>query len=118
MENFIETFKRTVAQWESYIERNELIQKLIDSNNLMFFFIKNGNLYGSNEDGRISFATMNDKKESKVIKNEIMVHAYDLEKSTSEDKHEVVLNRKAMKGIKILDRDEAENFLHKKKKKK
>ena len=114
MENHIEAFKNTLSNWNCYLLREDKIQKFIDENQLIFFFEKDGEIYGSSEDGRMAFATMNDKDESKTIKKEIRVLAINLLKSLKDEKSESMFGYKQMKNIKILDRDEVEKTLHKK----
>jgi len=117
MENFIETFKRSLHLWDAFRERDEKVQKLLDDNHLIFFFKKDGDIYGASEDGRMSFACLNDDDESEVIKREVRVHAINLKKSLGGEKSEVMFDRDAMKGVKVLDRDDVESMLHKPKKK-
>ena len=63
MMNDIENFKNTMATWDTYLLKEDKIQNFFDENELIFFFQKGDNIYGANEDGRLTFATMNDKKE-------------------------------------------------------
>lgn len=114
MENHIEIFKRTLQNWNNYLFQENKIQKFLDENQLIFFFEKDGELYGSSEDGRMAFAVMNDKDESKSIKKEIRVLAVNLLKSIENEKSESMFGIKQMKKIKVLDRDEVEKILHKK----
>ncbi len=114
MENHIEKFKSTMNIWENYLHKENKIKKFLDENGLIFFFKKDNEIYGSNEDGRMAFATMNDKEESKVIKNEIRVLAINLQKSIDDDKSEKMFNKKDMKNAKVIDREEAEKELHEK----
>ena len=114
MMNDIENFKNTMATWDSYLLKEDKIQNFFDENELIFFFQKDDNIYGANEDGRLTFATMNDKKEDKRVRNEIRVLAINIVKSINDEKSESMFNMKEMKKIKILDRDEAEKILHKK----
>lgn len=117
MENFIETFKRALHLWDTFVERDENVRKLLDDNQLIFFFKKDKEIYGASEDGRMSFACLNDKDEPEAIRREVRVHAINLKKSLGGEKSEVMFDRKAMKDIKVLDRDEVESILHKSKKK-
>lgn len=114
MENHIEIFKRTLANWNDYLFQENKIQKFLDENQLIFFFEKDGEIYGSSEDGRMAFATMHDKDEHKSIKNEIRVLAINLVKSLEDEKSESMFSIKQMKKIKVLDREEVEKILHKK----
>lgn len=114
MMNDIENFKDTMATWNTYLLKEDKIQNFFDENELIFFFQKGDNIYGANEDGRLTFATMNDKKEDKRVRDEIRVLAINLVKSINDEKSESMFNMKEMKKIKILDRDEAEKILHKK----
>lgn len=114
MMNDIENFKNTMATWDTYLLKENKIQNFFDENELIFFFQKGDNIYGANEDGRLTFATMNDKKEDKKVRDEIRVLAINLVKSINDEKSESMFNMKEMKKIKILDRDEAEKILHKK----
>jgi hypothetical protein len=105
MMNDIENFKNTMATWDTYLLKEDKIQNFFDENELIFFFQK---------DGRLTFATMNDKKEDKRVRDEIRVLAINIVKSINDEKSESMFNMKEMKKIKILDRDEAEKILHKK----
>lgn len=118
MENFIETFRQAMKLWDSFTEKDERVQKMLDDNQLIFFFKKNGEIYGASEDGRMSFACINDDEEPESVKREVRVHAMNLSKSFSGEKAEVMFDRDAMSDITVLDRDEIESILHKSKKKK
>ena len=60
---------------------------------------------------RMAFATMKDKKEKSKFKNEIRILAINLSKSIDGYKSEATLSKKDLKGIKIIDREEAEKML-------
>ena len=113
MENFIELYKRTQSSWDNFNVNEADIHKLIDGNELIFFFKIGKELFGASEDGRMAFATMNDKDEEKKLKDEIRVHAINLTRSMSGEKTESSLSKDQMSKVKILDREEVEKMLHK-----
>lgn len=111
MKNFIERYKETQSAWDSFVLFENSLIKLIEENDLILFFVKGGSVYGTSEDGRMAFATMKDKKEKSKFKNEIRILAINLSKSIDGYKSEATLSKKDLKGIKIIDREEAEKML-------
>ena len=107
MKNFIERYKETQSAWDIFVLFENSLIKLIEENDLILFFVKGGSVYGTSEDGRMAFATMKDKKEKSKFKNEIRILAINLSKSIDGYKSEATLSKKDLKGIKIIDREEA-----------
>lgn len=116
MENFIELYKRTQSSWDCFRIAEADIQRLIDGNELIFFFKKGKELFGATEEGRMAFAVMNDKSEDNKLKDEVRVHAVNITKSIDGEKSEASLSREQMSGVKVLEREDVEKAIHKAKK--
>lgn len=117
MENFIELYKRTQSSWDKFKVFEADIQRLIDGSELIFFFKKGKEVFGSTEEGRMAFAVMNDKSEDKRLRDDVRVHAINLSKSMGSDKIESSLSREQMSEVKVIDRERAEKILQREGKK-
>lgn len=115
--NFSDDYKNTQAIWDNYIFVENKIKKLIDEHDLMLFFKKDGDIYGTNEEGRLSYATMLDKNENKNVKKELRFSAYNLSQSMTDELKQYVFTYKDVKKIKknIISQEKAEEELSKNK---
>lgn len=110
MKNFSETYKEIQLAWDKYLALEGKIKELIDDHDLMLFFKHKGDIYGTNEDGRLSYATMLDKEESKKLKDDLRIMAINLTQAANEEPREYIFSNENIKNIKknIVSREDAE----------
>lgn len=92
------------------------IEALLNGQNLIMFFKKDGKIYGAGEDGRLTFARMKDKKDDDVSqewRKEANFSAIDLGRALEGVKTFNVFAYKDLKDIQVIDRDKAKIALEK-----
>jgi len=115
--NFSDDYKEIQEAWDKFVFLENKIKDLIDKHDLMLFFKKDGEIYGTNEEGRLAYATMMDKKEDKNIKKELRFSAYNLTQSITDEPKQYVFTFQDLKKIKknIISQEKAEEELSKQK---
>lgn len=95
--------------------KQDKIRNLIDGQNLILFFTKDGNLFGAPEESRLVFANMKSPNQDMPDSwaDEANFVAFDLMKALIGDRVENMFGKKDMKQIKIVDPDEAHSMLMK-----
>lgn len=99
--------------------KHDKVRNLIDGQNLILFFTKDGNLFGAPEESRLVFANMKSPNQDMPDgwADEANFIAFDLMKALIGDRVENIFGKKDMKQIKIVDPDEAHSMLIKSPKK-
>ena len=98
--------------WEE-AESSVKINSLIQNNELVLFFKKEGTIYGSPESGRVTFAKMKNPDDDlpEGWLDEANFVAYDLEKAMKGQKVQRVFDHKDLGKMKILDEEEVKKKL-------
>jgi hypothetical protein len=98
--------------WEE-VESSVKIDSLIQNNELVLFFKKEGTIYGSPESGRVTFAKMKNPDDDlpEGWLEEANFVAYDLERAMKGQKVQRVFNHADLKKMKILDEEEVKKKL-------
>ena len=115
--SFDDLFDMNKAQQNIYEIENK-IKDIIDENDLMLFFKLKGEIYGTDEEGRLTYATLLDKKENIKLKKELRFSAINLTQAISDEPKEYVFSYEDIKKIKrgIIGKEKAEEELIKDKK--
>lgn len=107
--------------WDEYLLKEDIknrILALLDGQDLILFFKKDQDIFGANEENRLIFAKLKEKKENEFWKNEASFMAINLSKAIEGENVKSVFNKKNLKEIKVIDHDEALKLLLKKANKK
>lgn len=102
-------FKNFFHLWDNYLTKEKIKKYLDDSDHILFFKYK-GEIFGTNEEGRLTFARMKDPKDEDYSE-ELSFSAMNLSKTIKNDKSESVFSTDDVKNIKILSREEVEKQL-------
>ena len=112
------TFRHLMDLWDHSVneENNRSkIESLLDVNKLLLFFKKDGDVFGSGEDARVTFAKM--KKPDEDLPSgwveEASFTAKNLTKELEGNPSNHVFGHKDLKDMKVIDREEAESILNK-----
>lgn len=118
MKNFSDAYKEIQDLWDKFVFIENKIKDTIRDHDLMLFFKKDGDIYGTNEEGRLSYATMLDKNENIKIRKELRFSAFNLSQAIEDELKEYVFSYKDVKSIKknIISQEEVEKELTKRKK--
>ena len=107
-------FRQLLDKWDE-IKDNFNKKCIMEDNDLSFLFKKDKVIYGTSENGRLTFARMkNPDKEDAAWAKDATFSAYNLE---SEKPSETVFNKKDLEEIKVIDQEKAQKELDKKGKK-
>jgi len=106
------SFRELMNLWEE-AESSVKINSLIQNNELVLFFKKEGTIYGSPESGRVTFAKMKNPDDDlpEGWLDEANFVAYDLEKAMKGQKVQRVFDHKDLGKMKILDEEEVKKKL-------
>jgi hypothetical protein len=114
MANF-QDFHKFLNLWEKHLNNDfsDKIKSLLDGNELILFFIKDDEVYGTDEDNRVTFArimhpTADDGKE---WAKEANFGAFNLTKALNGNKSKSIFGLKNAKEITVVDRKKAEEKL-------
>lgn len=102
--------------WNTFLENEDLqnqIKILLDGQQLIFFFKKGKELYGTGEDGRVTFAKMKnpDEEHDDDWRKEASFVAVNLKRALEGIKVHNIFGGKDLDEIKVLDRDKMEKML-------
>jgi hypothetical protein len=105
-------FKKFIIESEDKLNK---IRNIIDNQNLILFFKKDGKIYGAPEESRVVFAKMKnpDEDATKSWIKEANFSAFDLEKALQGKAVEAIFSIKDFNKIKIIDKEVAETALSK-----
>jgi hypothetical protein len=106
------SFRELITTWNES-ESSVKINSLIENNELVLFFRKEGTIFGAPESARVTFAKMKspDEDVSKGWLDEANFVAFDLKKAMEGKKVQRVFAHKDLKDMKILDEDEVKKKL-------
>lgn len=100
-------------------ERQKRIQSIVNSPNMVLFFVKDGVIYGAPEDSRLVFARLKSKgdEDGEKWKKEADFLVVNLSSVISDDRiSQTFMGKKDLRKIKVIDKEEAEKQLMKSKK--
>jgi len=105
-------FRELMDRWDES-ESSVKINSLIENNDLVLFFRKDGTIFGTPESGRVTFARMKnpDEDTSKGWLDEANFIAFDLKKAMEGQKVQRVFGYKDVKNMKIIDEEEVKKKL-------
>lgn len=108
-------FRYLMDLWDEAQEKDK-IEAMLGANQLIFFFKKNGTMYGAPESSRLIFARMKnpDKDTPKTYLDDASFMAINLTKAAQGSEEKIVFDKADLKDIKIIDQDEVKKFLAKK----
>jgi hypothetical protein len=112
-------FRELLDSWDQYLaeeDRQNKIRSIVDSPNLVLFFVKDGTIYGAPENSRVIFARLKSKgdEDGEKWKKDADFMAINLSSLVGEDKiSQSVMGKKDLKKIKVIDKEEAERRLKK-----
>lgn len=95
-------------------ELKNKIDQLISISNYIMFFTLDKEVYGTDENGRITFATFKDKKDdynNKSWREEACFLAFNLENQLSGNYPQKIIKEKDIKGIKVISAKEVKEIL-------
>jgi hypothetical protein len=100
---------------ESKEEKKNKVRRLVDGENFILFFQKNGEIYGAPEESRVVFAKMKnpDKDTPDGWIDDANFIAINLMRAMLGDKITQIFSNKDLKTIKVLDKDSIEDLLMK-----
>ena len=109
-------FKEFVLKEE---ESENAVRTLLDAQDLIFFFKKDKEIFGANEESRLIFAKLKEKKEkdNKNWQNEASFLATNLSKAVNGEKSKSVFSKKDLNKISIINKEDAFKSLCKEAKK-
>lgn len=113
-------FYKYLDIWDKTLkeQQNLKVKALLDGNGLVFFFTKNGELFGAPEESRISFAKMKHPDEDEDVTKgwveEATFMAISLDNALKGTKVQNVFSIKDIKNIKVVDKEKAYSILAKK----
>jgi len=99
-------FRILMNKWDNIKEDFEK-NCIIEDNNLVFFFKKEGKLYGAPEQSRLTFAKMkNPNEDEKEFCADATFKGFEL---NSEEKKELIFTYKDLDKIEVVDKSEIKN---------
>lgn len=105
-------FRSIMDTWDKYLETDQKsirINNILEGNDLILFFTKDGKIFGSQEESRLIFAKM--KGKDKDLPLNASFAGYDLEKAMLGQEVMRLFSNKDLKSIKILSREDAAKIL-------
>lgn len=111
-------FRSLIDIWDTYLEEEEDKNKIrfnIESRGMIFFFEKDGTMFGTGEDGRVVFARIKspDDDQPEGWEEEASFMAYNLNKLMKGEKVQHIFGKDELKKIKVLDLDDVIETLSK-----
>lgn len=107
-------FRSLIDIWDEYCFLKENVEDFLNKNQIIIFFKKDDKIFGSNEDGRITFAQLKNKEPD----SDDNFLATDLIQSLDrEDPVNLLFGIKDIPHLKVCDKDEIIDLLMKKRKK-
>lgn len=107
-------FRQLLDLWDENLakERDNQVSGLIDGNDFIFFFIKDGDIYGGTEDSRVTFARMkNPEDDGESWADEANFIAFNLDKALLGKQIKSVFSKKDLPTLEVIDRNTAEKKL-------
>lgn len=98
-------FRETLEKWDHYCLK-ENIEDFLDKNQMIFFFKRGDDVFGTPEDGRLIFAKLK-SDEDDSFRDEAQFMAMNLLKSLSGDPVQSMFGHKDLDTIKVCDREDA-----------
>lgn len=104
------SFRELMDLWDEALNLNDMLSK----EEISFYFTKNNEILGTDENGRLTFARMKnpDKEDGKEWLEDASFSAINLTKTIkNHDKTECIINIKDLKEIKVISEEEAKKRL-------
>lgn len=112
------SFRHWMDRWDNYLENEEKTQKIndiINGNQLILFFVKDGKVFGAPEESRVVFAKLknpDDDIDDDWVKDANFA-AFDLAKALGGEEIENIFSANDLKDIKVIEPEEVEKALQK-----
>lgn len=105
-------FRSLMDQWDEAVEKQEIrdIKSMVEGNDFVLFFTKEGRIFGAPEESRLTFARMKVPDEEEDDPNwlkEATFMAINLSRALEGERAEAVFGWNDMNKIKIIDVEEA-----------
>lgn len=107
-------FRKLMDLWDEAVLQEKHANKvngIIEINGLIFFFVKDGEVYGASEEGRLVFAKMKDPHDKDLDDRLSSFAAYSLKKALAGHEVSRVFGKKDLKTIKVISQDKAVELL-------
>lgn len=103
-------FRQLLDLWDEEVQKsqeNKEIEKIVDSNQFLLFFKSKGSIFGTGEDGRVTFARIKNPDDDTITgwDEEANFAATNLTKLVQGEQSSSVFSQKDLKDIKVLDKD-------------
>lgn len=103
-------FRSLMDTWDTFLleqDNENAIKNIIDNNELIFFFKKDKEYFGTGEDGRIVFAKMKNPDDAmpEGWEKEANFTVCNLSKMVKGEKSQNIFNYKNIKNIKVVDQE-------------
>lgn len=105
--------------WDENLDKEDKknqIRRLVDGENLILFFKKDGDVFGAPEESRVVFARMKNPDDGETPEgwlDDANFIAVNLAKAMQGDKTTHMFSNKDLKSIKVVDKDSVEGLLMK-----
>ena len=111
-------FRHLMDLWDGVVQRENNVQAIIDGNGLIVFFLKDGDVYGAPEEGRLVFAKMKnpDEEDEEDWATEASFAAFRLKDALEGREIARVFQQKDLKTLKVISQEKAVELLTTKKK--
>lgn len=113
-------FRHLMDIWDNYLAEDDAsskIKMLLDGQNLIMFFTKEGIVYGCPEESRLTFARIKHPNKEDADLDEARFGAINLFDALMGKATQVLFNKKDMKKIKIISQEKCASLLEKQLKK-
>jgi hypothetical protein len=112
------SFRQLMDIWDENLDQEEKknqIRRMVDGENLILFFKKDGDVFGAPEESRVVFARMKnpDDETPEGWLDDANFIAVNLVKAMQGDKTTHMFSSKDLKSIKVVDKDAVEGLLMK-----
>lgn len=101
-----------IDTWTAWVIREgqeDRVHTLLDGNGLLMFFKKDGDYFGAPEESRLTFAKMKNPEGDRM--DDASFVAINLTRTVMGEPTKVIINKKDLKKIKIVKREDAEKKL-------
>ena len=102
--------------WLEQRKKPRNIEQIIDSHHFVFYFTKDDDVYGSDEDGRLAFAKLKnpDGDIPKPLQKELKFSAFNITRFYKEGYlSQTLFGKKDLSKIKIIDKDKVASYVKK-----
>lgn len=100
-------FRNLMDTWDVHLAMQEMdqVHALLNGNGFVFFFKKKGELFGTGEDGRLTFARMKNPDDDDPVEDASFT-AISLDAAVNNEKKKVIIGHKELNDVKVMDRED------------